>query len=131
MTIPLPSSSPFALHGSRIAHRGHPCWRAGMMPKPEERAEAGRVAGAERRACLRQSAPYFRGLLDGGRLFSKEALQAIGLVGGDQVIDELVQLAVEHALQIIASQADAVVGHAILGEVIGTNLLAAIAHLYL
>ena len=59
------------------------------------------------------------------------ALQPVGLVGGDQVIDELVEVAVEHAREIVAREADAVIGDTVLREVIGTNLLAAVARLHL
>jgi hypothetical protein len=60
-----------------------------------------------------------------------QALQSIGLVGGDQVIDELVEVAVEHAGEIVARQADAMVGDAILRKVVGADLLAAVARLHL
>src|SRR5712692_3917069 len=64
-------------------------------------------------------------------LFLEEMVQFLCLIDCDQVINKFVKLTIEHAGEIMACQADAVVGDTILWEVIGANLLATITHLYL
>src|SRR5256885_6535673 len=64
-------------------------------------------------------------------LSNKHALQLVGLVNRDEIINKLINISVEDAGQVVAAQTDAVIGHAILREVVGANLLAAIARLHL
>ena len=56
-------------------------------------------------------------------------MQLFRLVGGDEGVDEFVEGAVHDAVDLIERQADAVVGDAALGEVVGADLLAAVANL--
>jgi glutathione synthase/RimK-type ligase-like ATP-grasp enzyme len=60
--------------------------------------------------------------------FLKQVLQLIGLIDGDQIVDELIQFTVHDPRQVMARIANAVIRHAILREVVGVNLLAAITH---
>ena len=50
---------------------------------------------------------------------------ASGLIGQCERIDDLIQIAVEHLIKLIERQADAVIRHPSLREVIGTNALVA------
>ena len=58
---------------------------------------------------------------------SLEDGQPFGLVGRDQRIDEAVEVAVEDRRQVVQVHADAVVGDAVLREVVGPDLLRPIA----
>ena len=67
-------------------------------------------------------------------LFSKphfsllvELLQLFGLFAGGQCVDQLVQIAVHDLGKIVHGQADAVIGAAVLREVVGADLFAAVA----
>src|SRR5262249_4264225 len=55
------------------------------------------------------------------------ALQALGLMPGDQGLQQLVQIAVDDAVELVQGETDAVIGHAILREIIGADLLRAFA----
>src|SRR2546425_2278440 len=63
--------------------------------------------------------------------FLEKMLQLLRLIDSDQVVNKLVQFPIEHAGEIMACQADAMIGHAILWEVIGANLLTPIPGLHL
>jgi len=54
-------------------------------------------------------------------------LQRLGLEVGAQAVDDVLQIAVEDAGQVVLGQPDAVVGQAVLREVVGANLLRAVA----
>src|ERR1019366_329341 len=54
-------------------------------------------------------------------------LHLFGLEMGDQRVDHGLNAAVHELLQLVRGEADAMVGHAVLGEVVGSDLLAAIA----
>src|SRR5688500_15294619 len=58
---------------------------------------------------------------------SSEGRQALGLVGHDQGVDEIVDLAGHDARAVVHGLADAVVRDAVLREVVGPHLLAAVA----
>src|ERR1039457_689663 len=53
--------------------------------------------------------------------------QAAGLVLVRQRLDEHIEVAVEHTLELMQRQVDAMIGHARLRKVVGANLLAAVA----
>ena len=53
-------------------------------------------------------------------------LQGLGLIVGPQGLDEVGQGSVEDAGQVVLGEPDAVIGHAVLGEVVGPDLLGAI-----
>ena len=57
--------------------------------------------------------------------------QLLGLVGQDQRVDERIEVAVHDHRQVIAGEADAMVGDARLGVVVGADLLAAVAAAHL
>src|SRR5579875_373315 len=61
----------------------------------------------------------------------EDALELIGLVDGGQIVNKLIKIPVHDAGQIMPRQADTVIGDAILREVVGADLLAAISHLHL
>ena len=48
-----------------------------------------------------------------------------------QFVDELVNVAVHHGVQLVDRQVDAMIGHPVLGEVIGANLFAAVTGTHL
>ncbi len=52
-----------------------------------------------------------------------EVLQASGLVGLDERLDEAIKVTFEQAGQVVDGQAHSVIGHAVIGEVVGPNLL--------
>src|SRR5690242_2631961 len=58
---------------------------------------------------------------------SVEALEPLGLVVRAQRLDDLEEVAVHDRRQVVLGQADPVVGHAVLGEVVGPDLLGAVA----
>src|SRR4051794_9491851 len=58
---------------------------------------------------------------------SVEALEPLGLVVGAQRLDDVEEVAVHDRWQVVLGQADPVVGDAVLGEVVGPDLLGAIA----
>ena len=58
-------------------------------------------------------------------------LQSFCLFMVPQCSDEGVEVSLHYLRQSVNSQADAVIGHAALGEVVGANLLAAVAAAYL
>lgn len=60
-----------------------------------------------------------------------QPLQLFGLLMGGKSIDHLIQIAIHDLFQIMDGQADAVVGAAILREVVGADLLAAVAGAHL
>ena len=53
-------------------------------------------------------------------------MQFLGLLTGGEGVDDLVQIAVHDLSEVVHRQADAVVGTAVLREIIGTYLLAAV-----
>src|SRR6185436_4739076 len=59
--------------------------------------------------------------------FLGELRQPLGLVGGDQATDQVVELAVEDALDLVQRQVDPMVGHTALREVVGADALRAVA----
>src|SRR5439155_25720329 len=61
------------------------------------------------------------------RLELNRLLDLLGLVVGDEAVDDLVELAVQDLLQAVDREADAVVGDAALLEVVRADLLAAVA----
>ena len=65
------------------------------------------------------------------RVLPAQPLQLFGLLAGGKGVDYLIQIAVHDLFQIMDGQADAVVGAAILWEVVGANLLAAVAGAHL
>ena len=65
------------------------------------------------------------------RVLPTQLLQLFGLFPGGKGVDHLVQIAVHDLFQIVDGQADAVVGAAILREVVGADLLAAVAGAHL
>ena len=54
-------------------------------------------------------------------------LQLLGLIVGDEGIDNGLQTAFHDQVELVQSEADAVVGEAVLREVVGADLLAAVA----
>src|SRR5207249_6965356 len=58
-------------------------------------------------------------------------LELFRLVVGDETVDDLVELAVQDLLQAVDRQADAVIGDPALLEVVGPDLLAAVARAHL
>src|SRR5262249_39446601 len=65
------------------------------------------------------------------RLADGRFLELLGLVVGDERVHDLVQVAVQHVLQAVQREADAVVRDARLLEVVGADLLGAIAGAHL
>src|SRR6185436_18223578 len=63
----------------------------------------------------------------GGIVAVRRALELLRLVVGDQAGHDLVEVAVEHFLQPVDGEPDAVVAHAGLLEVVGADLLRAVA----
>src|SRR5439155_11331088 len=55
------------------------------------------------------------------------AFELLGLVMRDQRVDDVVDLAVHHAVELVKVQTDAVVGEPVLREVVGADFLAAVA----
>src|SRR5271154_88516 len=53
--------------------------------------------------------------------------EALGFVVGDQAVDERGEFAVHHVGELMEREADAVIGHAVLGEVVGADFLGAVA----
>ena len=53
--------------------------------------------------------------------------QKLGLMFGNQSVGDFFQVAVHHKIQLVQGKVDAVVGHAALGVVVGTDTLAAVA----
>src|SRR5579871_164638 len=58
------------------------------------------------------------------------ALQLARAVIGDERVDDLVHLAIHHEIELMEGESDAVVGDAVLREVVGADLLAAVAGAY-
>ena len=65
-------------------------------------------------------------IINGEKVTITERKEAAGLIGQRERIDDLVQIAVEHLIKLIERQADAVIGHAVLREVVGAYLFAAV-----
>src|SRR6185369_9186663 len=63
----------------------------------------------------------------GGVIVPHEAGQALGLVGHEQRLDELVEVASQHARQVMHGLADAVVRDAVLRVVVRPDLVAPVA----
>src|SRR6476659_2635172 len=57
--------------------------------------------------------------------------QLLRLVGGDQRVDQRVEIATQDTRQVVKRYVDSVIGDAVLREIIGANLLAAVARLHL
>ena len=55
------------------------------------------------------------------------AFELLGLVMRDQRVDDVVDLALHHPVELVKVQADAVVGEPVLGKVVGADFLAAVA----
>ena len=53
-------------------------------------------------------------------------LQSRLLVGGGQRVEQRVQVAVEHLVEVVRLEVDPVIGDAVLGEVVGADPLAAV-----
>src|SRR4030095_8169961 len=51
----------------------------------------------------------------------RRVFQAFCDIGGLQRVDQFVEIAVNHAIEVMKRQADAMVGHAVLREIIGTD----------
>src|SRR5581483_6344620 len=97
-----------------------PAWPSSRLPcAAASRAVPGSTCRQWSRG-TRGGAPSF----DGRR-------QLACLVVLDQRIDQRIQPAVEYLRQVVHRQPDAVVGHAILREVIGADLFAAVATAHL
>src|SRR5688572_27199956 len=103
------------------------------MPKKRLRAK---VLGASTRAQSSASGLTLRWLLRGRSLVAVTrlasqlglgALQALGLMPGDDSAHEIVEVAVDDAIELVQREADAVVGDAVLREVVGADLLRAFA----
>src|SRR5262249_49389678 len=60
-----------------------------------------------------------------------ERLELLGAVGLEQGVDQLVEVALEDGRQPVKGEADPVIGHATLGEVVRPDALAALARPYL
>src|SRR6185503_10678606 len=140
---------------TRTGPRHPPSMRALLEPGAPRGPRTGRGAGAaRRRARARARRPSqgvrwlgaarrppswaeTRSLLARGRggggpgLGGGPLLQLLRLVVGDEAAHDLLQVAVEHRLQAVEGQADAVVGDPVLVEVVGADLLAAVAAAHL
>src|SRR5438445_163549 len=57
----------------------------------------------------------------------RRSAEFLGLGARDQLVDKNVDVAVEHARQVIGRHANAVIGDARLGKVVGADLFAALA----
>src|SRR5581483_11864444 len=66
-----------------------------------------------------------------GRRSLLGALQALGLLGGGESVDQLVEVALHHRRQPVQGEADPVVGDARLREVVGADALAPLAGAHL
>src|SRR5437870_13326143 len=66
------------------------------------------------------------GRISAGRRGRAVAAQLLRAFLREQRVDELVEVAVEHRLQLVRRDADAMVGHAVLREVVGPDLLGAL-----
>ena len=62
------------------------------------------------------------GLPHGAGLF-----QFFGLVVGDERLDDGLEVAVHHLSQVVESEADAMIGDAILGKIVGPDLFASVS----
>src|SRR5690348_18503231 len=61
--------------------------------------------------------------------FRQFLLEALGFVVGNQAVDERTEFSVDDVGELVERQADAVIGHAILREVIGADFLGTVAGL--
>ena len=85
--------------------------------------------GANCRYCVRRGL-LLPGLAPGLRL-PHSRLQLLGLVGGGYGIDDVLEVALQYALEVMDGQADTVIGNSTLGKIVGSNLLRAVACAYL
>ena len=60
-------------------------------------------------------------------LRDRRFLQTFRHVGGLQRVDQSVEIAVHHAIEIIKRQTDAMIGHAVLREIVSANFFFAAA----
>src|SRR5262245_65323873 len=77
------------------------------------------TGGHRRRRCSGLAGPSSR--------FFGERRELLHLVLGGKCADQIVELAVHDALDLVEREVDAVVGHPALGEVVGADALRAVA----
>src|SRR5579862_2456473 len=125
----------------KLGNEAHSSRKAGAQARgthvsANERREPGAPCQEYGRTCRASLRPDSRGRLsprvqwrgrrylrDGGRFL----LQFLGLVVGDERVDDGLEFAVHYVGELVDRETDTVVGDAVLREVVGADLLAAVA----
>src|SRR3954447_5765421 len=98
-----------------------PCLRTTTEPRSVA-LTTGRTTGSTKRVCS--------GSAGGAGVWAivglREGVETVCLVRHDQRVDQRVELALQHSRHVVDGRPDPVVGHPVVGEVVGADLLGAL-----